>query len=231
MPRTRRIACSTGARDLPPARVAVSPVHLLPLLGPGALHDHRSRCFRHAPAQPAMPKRQPEPTHPRRPAGGQRGDGQGVRRRPVPGTARCAAVRLGVGADRGGRRAGRSLLPGHPDRHHGRLPPPLHPPLVQGHPAGPDHAGRAGQHGAAGAGDQLGRRPPPPPRLHRQGGRPALAVAVRHHPGRGGPRFLPRPLRLDAPPATARTRRGSPPTCSPTPTSPGSTGSSPSGRP
>ena len=32
------------------------------------------------------------------------------------------------------RRAGGGLLPAHPDRDHGRLPPPLHPPLVQGRP-------------------------------------------------------------------------------------------------
>ena len=133
MPRTRRIACSTGARDLPPARVAVSPVHLLPL-GPGALHDHRSRCVRHATRSARDAQATTRATHPRRPAGGQRGDGQGVRRRPVPRTARCAAVRLGVGADLGRRRAGRCSSTSSPDRRHGRLPPPLHPPLVQGQP-------------------------------------------------------------------------------------------------
>jgi len=37
-----------------------------------------------------------------------------------------------------------------------------------------------------------------PPRLHRQGGRSALAVAVRHEPGGGGQRFLALAFRLDA---------------------------------
>src|ERR671912_2685545 len=69
MPRTRRIACSTGARDLPPARVAVSPVHRLPSA------QERSMTTVPAvsgtpPAQPATPRRQPEPlTLGARPAG------------------------------------------------------------------------------------------------------------------------------------------------------------------
>src|SRR5215207_4535465 len=69
MPRTRRIACSTGARDLPPARVAVSPVHRLPL-GPGALHDHRSRCLRHATRSARDAQATTRATHPRCPAAG-----------------------------------------------------------------------------------------------------------------------------------------------------------------
>ena len=44
----------------------------------------------------------------------------------------------------------------------------------------------AGQPGDAGTGHRLGGRPPAPPRVLRQGGRPALAVAVRHRPGRAG---------------------------------------------
>ena len=54
----------------------------------------------------------------------------------------------------------------------------------------------AGSHGAPGPRHHLGRRSPPPPRLHRQGGRPALALAVRHLPGRGGQGLLARPLGL-----------------------------------
>ena len=60
-------------------------------------------------------------------------------------------------------------------RHHGRLPPAVHAPLVQ------DGQGRAGdprrarQRRDRGPGHLLGRRPPQAPRLLRQAGRPALA--------------------------------------------------------
>ena len=65
---------------------------------------------------------------------------------------------------------------------HRRVPPLLHPPRVQGQPRPAQRPGDRRQPRPAGRRDHLGRRSPPPPRLHRQGGRPALAVAVRHHP-------------------------------------------------
>ncbi|MEU7785515.1 acyl-CoA desaturase [Amycolatopsis sp. NPDC049159] len=87
---------------------------------------------------------------------------------------------------------GRVLLP---DRARGddRVPPLLHPRRVQGRPRPADRARRHGQHGDAGAGDRLGRRPPPSPRLRRPRRRPALAVALRHVRRRAREGFLARP--------------------------------------
>ena len=118
------------------------------------------------------------------------------------------------------------LLP-HRHRRHRRLPPATSP-TARSRPAAALRVGLAvaRQHGLPGPGHHVGGRPPPPPRLRRQGGRPALALAVRDHPGRAGQGLLPRPHRLDARRASAPTRPASPPTCSPTPTSPGSTASS-----
>ena len=78
--------------------------------------------------------------------------------------------------------------------------------------------------------DHLGRRPPPPPRLRRQGRRPALALAVRHRAASRWPGASGTPTSGGCSGATAPTPPGSPPTCSPTPTSPGSAGSSRCGR-
>ena len=75
-----------------------------------------------------------------------------------------------------------------------RVPPALHPRRVPGPPGPADRARRRRQPRDAGRRHHLGRRPPPPPRLHRPGGRPALAVAVRPHAARAGPGLLPRPL-------------------------------------
>ena len=85
----------------------------------------------------------------------------------------------------------------------------------------------AGQHRHAGSGDHLGGRPPPPPRVLRQGGRPALAVAVRQRPARAGQGLLPRAHWAGCSTATRPTSSGSPRTCWPTGTSCGSTGSFP----
>ncbi|MET7998296.1 fatty acid desaturase [Amycolatopsis sp. NPDC005232] len=57
----------------------------------------------------------------------------------------------------------------------------LHPWRVQGRPRPADHARGGREHGHAGPGDRLGRRPPPPPRLRRPRRRSALPVVLRHH--------------------------------------------------
>ena len=51
--------------------------------------------------------------------------------------------------------------------------------VVQGEDRAARRAGDRGQPGHRGAGHHLGVRPPPAPQVQRQGGRPALAVAVR----------------------------------------------------
>ena len=72
------------------------------------------------------------------------------------------------------------LLRGHRARHHRRLPPLLHPRLVQGQPAAEDRPGAwPGRWRSRARSIQLGGRPPPAPRVLRPRGRPALAVAVR----------------------------------------------------
>ena len=102
-----------------------------------------------------------------------------------------------------------------------RLPPVLHAQLVQGQDRAAGRAGHRGQPGHRGAGPHLGGRPPAAPQVQRQGGRPALAVAVRQ-----------RLEGADQGPAATRTwagcstrtgprRRSSAPTCSPTADPPG----------
>ena len=100
-------------------------------------------------------------------------------------------------------------------------------PTARSRPPGPaDRAGDRGQPGHAGADHHLGRRPPPPPRLHRQGGRPALAVAVRHQPGSRWPSGFWHAHLGWLFDRDHTNPHGSPPTCWPTATSAGSTGSS-----
>ncbi len=84
-------------------------------------------------------------------------------------------------------RAGRLERPGgagdhvraHGLRRDARLPPAAHPSLVPDVQAGRVPAGLARLDGGAGAGDDLGRRPPQAPRAHRPGGRSALAARAR----------------------------------------------------
>src|SRR5258705_8752153 len=75
------------------------------------------------------------------------------------------------------RLAGGADLLRHPEplwlRDHGRLPPPLHPPVLQDLGADARRLGRAWLDGAGGPSDRVGRLPPPPPRLLRRRGRSA----------------------------------------------------------
>ncbi len=89
------------------------------------------------------------------------------------------SVRVGLGPELARRRDRGGLLLDLGARHHRRLPPVLHPQLVQGQdrPSGRD--GGRGQHGHGGPGRHLGRGPPAAPQVQRQGGRPALALEVR----------------------------------------------------
>ena len=79
-----------------------------------------------------------------------------------------------------GDRAARARAAGRPvrrdrARRDARLPPDVHPPRVRVEPRVPRDRRRARLDGGAGIGDHLGRRPPQAPRVHRPGGRPALA--------------------------------------------------------
>ena len=105
--------------------------------------------------------------------------GRRLRGRPAAGADRRhpAAVGLGPGLARRGDRA--RLLLALRARHHRRLPPVLHPRLVQGQDRPAGRAGHRGQPGHRGPGHHLGLRPPPAPQVQRQGRRPALALAVR----------------------------------------------------
>ena len=102
-----------------------------------------------------------------------------VRLRPDAGAARRDPVRLGLGPRLARRRDRRGLLLGLRARHHRRLPPVLHAQLVQGQAGPAGRAGDRGQPGDGGTGRHLGSRPPAAPQVQRQGGRPALALAVR----------------------------------------------------
>ena len=62
----------------------------------------------------------------------------------------------------------RDHVPPHRPRHHGRLPPPLHPPQLQDLPRGARRARRARLRRDRGPGDLVGGRPPQAPRLLRQ---------------------------------------------------------------
>ena len=73
-------------------------------------------------------------------------------------------------------------------RHHRRLPPVLHPRLVQGQALAAGHAGGRRLDGHRGTGDPLGRRPPQAPRLLRPRGRPALARGATARRSRRWPR-------------------------------------------
>ena len=82
------------------------------------------------------------------------------------------------------------------------LPPLLHPRVVQGEPCLQDRARHRGHAGDRGPGARLGLRPPQAPQVQRQGGRPALAVAVRRRlegadqgPGLGAHGLAVRPRR------------------------------------
>ena len=99
----------------------------------------------------------------------------------VPLLAVVAASPAGLGRVRrpGRHRPARRLLLDQRGRHHRRLPPPLHPRRLQGQAVGARDAGRRRQPRDRGPARPLGRRPPQAPRLQRQGGRPALTVAVR----------------------------------------------------
>ncbi len=57
--------------------------------------------------------------------------------------------------------------------HHGRVPPPAHPPQLQDQPLGPGGVRGARVRGRRGPGDRLGRHPPQAPPVLRRRGRPA----------------------------------------------------------
>src|SRR5215213_5409692 len=119
-----------------------------------------------------------------------------VRHRAVPGPGRGRPRRLGLGAvvDRCDPLR-RLLLPDAAGRHR-RLPPALHPWLVQGEHGAARRAGRRRRHGHPGPRRPVGRRPPSAPRVRRPSGRPALALALRlrrQEPRQG---HVPRPPRL-----------------------------------
>ena len=111
-------------------------------------------------------------------------------------------------------------------RHHGRLPPLLHPRLVQGQAAAAGRPRRRRQPGHRGPGHPLGGRPPQAPQVLRQGGRPALAVALRRDRAGADQGPLVRPHGLAVRRRADPSRGSSPPTCSPTRTSSGSAGPS-----
>ena len=87
--------------------------------------------------------------------------------------------RLGLGDQLGRRRARARLLPGLRAGRHRRVPPLLHPRRLQGQALAAGRAGGRRLAGHRGRGDPVGGRPPPAPRVQRQGGRPALPVALR----------------------------------------------------
>ncbi|CAA9250638.1 MAG: Fatty acid desaturase; Delta-9 fatty acid desaturase, partial [uncultured Blastococcus sp.] len=151
----------------------------------------------HGPAPHGRTERQPPRERPRWREGRAGADhALRVRDRPVPGAGRDRAGRLGLGVVVDRRLAVRGLLLPHPARGHRRLPPALHPWLVQGREAAPRRARRRRWHGGPGPGHPVGGRPPPPPRVRRPRGRPALPVAVRgrcQEPRQGD---VPRPPRL-----------------------------------
>src|SRR3981081_3701348 len=99
---------------------------------------------------------------------------------------------MGTGSWLGGRRPDGDLVHAYLSRRDGWLPPLLHAWLVQGQARHACRPRDCREHVRAGPGPALGGRPPPAPRVLRQGGRPALAVAVRHLAGRTGPRLLAR---------------------------------------
>ena len=154
-------------------------------------HVHRSRW-------PASQRREDTPrrrqTRPgRAPAPRRERPGLRLHPDPDPRPDRRRPADLGLGTDLARRRSRRRLLLPVRPRGDRRVSPPFHPPRVQGEPRPAQRARDRRQPRRAGRRDHLGSRPPPPPRLRRQGRRPALPVAVRHHPGRAGPGLLPRP--------------------------------------
>ena len=74
-----------------------------------------------------------------------------------------------------------------------RLPPHAHPPRLRREAGGARDVRDPRLDVGAGRRDPLGRRPPPPPRVHRRGGRPALPAHARR---RGLARRAHRPLAL-----------------------------------
>ena len=168
---------------------------------PGRPAGLRGRADFHLPARPGRPVR-------RHPAGG-------------PAGRHTAVVGLGPGLARRGHRPG--LLLGLRARHHGRLPPVLHPRVVQGHDRPAGGAGRRGQPGHRGTGHHLGVRPPQAPQVQRQGRRPALALAVRGRLEGAVQGAGLRAHRVAVRPQQDLAGEGSRPTCSPTSGSSGST--------
>ena len=120
-----------------------------------------------------------------------------------------AAVEPGDRAARA--RAADRLLRDHLPRGHARLPPDVHPSRLRVLARVPGGDRGARLDGGRGLGDHLGGRPPQAPRVHRPGGRPALAP-----PGRPG--LLGRRSRACGTPTSAGCSRPSgPPTASASP--------------
>ena len=114
-------------------------------------------------------------------------------------------------------------LRGHRARHHGRLPPATSPTARSRPTAGCGSRWRSPARMAIeGAGDPLGRRPPPAPRVHRPRGRPALAVALRRDRAGADQGPVLRPHGLAVRRRADQPQRSSPPTCWRTATSCGS---------
>ena len=107
----------------------------------------------------------------------------------------------------------RRLLRRRRPRHHGRLPPLLHPRLVQGQAPAADRARGRRLAGRRGPRDPLGRRPPPAPRLQRQGGRPALALALRRDRAGAAQGPAGSPTSAGCSTSSTPTSSGTPPTC------------------
>ena len=182
----------------PPATPPPSPPPLLAPRSPPRPPEHEARGGRHVALAP-------------------------VHRRAVPRPRRRCPGRLGVGAGLARPRPRRRDVRGLRPRHHGRLPPLLHPRLVQGEPRRCKIAlAVAGSHGDRGAGHPLGRRPPPAPRVQRPRGRPALAVALRRDRAARWSRACSTRTSAGCSTSSRPTRSATRPTCSRTATSSGS---------
>ncbi|CAA9248912.1 MAG: Fatty acid desaturase; Delta-9 fatty acid desaturase, partial [uncultured Corynebacteriales bacterium] len=101
------------------------------------------------------------------------------RHRAVPRPRRRCRRRVGLGHQLARRRPRPRVLRAVRARRDRRFPPLLHPRRLQGRAVAALHPGRRRLAVRPGRRDPLGRRPPPAPRLQRQGGRPAQPLAVR----------------------------------------------------
>ena len=164
-------------------------------------------------------------------------------RRPRASCARCSsACRLRRSWPRGGWRGAEACTGttwscfaityvAHRARHHGRLPPAVHPPQLQDEPAAAGAVRRARLDGRRGPADRLGRDPPQAPPLLRPPRRPAQPPRrPRAGMARRAARARPRAPRLDAArQGHGRTLAATPRICSPTATCASSAGRSRSG--